>query len=128
MNQQVINFVKESIQRLRVKSPKFFFILSLIGASLTLLGYLPAAIDRWTTISVSQEFINFCEDVSTRAQGFLIATLFSAESKPTAMTPAGDVLKKLDEEKYPYTASVERKKVEAAEIPVVADPLPKSSE
>lgn len=122
----MINYLKELVHRIRTRSPKFFFILSVIGGSLTLLGYLPAALDRWTNLDVSQNFINFCEDVSSRAQGFLFATLFAAESKPTAMTPEGNVLKKLDEAKYPFTAEVERKRVEAAEIPVVQDTLPKS--
>lgn len=123
MNTQVINFFREAINRLRTRSPKFFYILQLFAASLTAAGKLPGILERWTTLIVSPQFVNFCDDVSKYAIGFLAATLLSAESKPTAITEGGDVLKKLDDSKYPFTATSEKKKAERHEAPVVKDPL-----
>jgi hypothetical protein len=124
MSSQFVNYFKEMLHRLRTRSPKFFLVLSIFGVCLAALGYVPAAIDRWTNIIVSQNFINFCEDVSNWAKGFILATLFASETKPTAMTPEGDVLKKLDEAKYPFTAEVEKKRAEAEATPTVKDPMP----
>lgn len=123
----ITKFFRESFNRLKTRSPRFFFILTMIGAALTLAGYIPAAIDRWTTISVSQQFINFCEDVGNWSKGFMLATLFAAESKPTGVTQDGSVIKKLDQDRYPFTSAVENKKAIDAETPVIKDPMPGES-
>ena len=117
-------FFKELLNRLRTKSPRFFFILQLFGASLTFASYIPTMLERWTTLIVSQQFINFCEDIAKYAAGFTLAALLPAESKPMAMTKEGDVLKKLDSETYPFTAKNELKQASKGEVAVINDPLP----
>lgn len=117
-------FFKEFLNRLRTKSPRFFFILQLFGASLTFASYVPTMLERWTTLIVSQHFINFCEDIAKYAAGFTLAAMLPAESKPTAMTQQGDVLKKLDSGTYPFTANQEMKQAEKGAVPVIKDPLP----
>lgn len=123
-NTMIPTFFREVLNRLRTKSPKFFYILQLFGASLTFASYVPTMLERWTTLIVSQHFINFCEDIAKYAAGFTIAALLPAESKPTAMTKDGDVLKKLDSALYPFTAKTEQKQAEKGEVPVVQDPIP----
>jgi len=125
MNPQVLNFFREALNRLRTRSPRFFYILQLLGGSMTLAGKLPTLLDRWTTMHISPEFVNVCNDIAKFSLGFLMATFLSAETKPTAVTQEGDVLKKLDETKYPFTATSEKKKAARHETPVVEDPLPK---
>lgn len=126
MNPQILNFFRETLNRLKTKSPRFFFIMQMFAGSLTAASKLPGILERWTTLIVSPQFVNICEDVSKYAIGFLACTLLSAESKPMAMTPKGDVIKRLDEDKYPFTAKVEHQKAEKLETPVVSDPLPKT--
>lgn len=123
-NPQVGNFINELINRIRTRSPKFFFVCQIIGVCLIFLGYVPAALERWTNLIVSQKFINFCEDVSLHMTGFTMGLFLAGDTRNKGLTYEGDVLEKLDAEKFPFTAEVERKK--ADELPIVPDPLPKS--
>ncbi len=123
MNIQIINFFKEAIYRLRTKSPRFFYILQLFAAGLTAASKLPGILERWTTLIVSPQFVHFCDDISKYAAGFLLATLLSSETKQTAITEDGSVIKKLEEKKYPFTTTSEKKKAAKEEAPVVKDPL-----
>lgn len=125
MNKQIANFFIEALNRVRTKSPKFFYILQIIGGALTMAGKIPVMIHKYTDIMMSPGFVEFCNDLGNTALGVMLGAFFSAETKPTAITESGDVLKKLDENKYPFTAKVEQQKAEKADTPIVHDPLPK---
>ena len=121
INSQLLNFFREAITRIQTKSPKFFFVLQLFGASLTLAGYIPSMLQRWFNVEVPGHLITLCEDIAKYATGFFGASLFAAQAKPVAQTEEGEMLKKVDAEKFPFTALVE-KKIEiksATDVPVV---------
>jgi hypothetical protein len=123
-NPQVGNFINELINRIRTRSPKFFLVCQIIGLCMIGMGYVPAMLERWTTVVVSQQFINFCEDVSLGAIGFTSGMFLAGDTRNKGLTYSGDIVQKMDAEKFPFTAEVERKK--ADELPIVPDPLPKS--
>jgi len=125
MNTQLMNFLKEILNRLITRSPKFFFVLQVISGAVALAGYVPAMLLNWFNIEMPPHLVHFCKDISKYAIGFIGATSLTAESKPTAVTHEGSVVKKLDEEKYPFTSLVEQKKAEKHEVPVIKDPLNK---
>lgn len=113
----IIDFITEAINRLRTKSPKFFFVFQLIGAILILLGYVPWMLNRWTPLTPSAYFINFCTDVSKYASGFLLAALFAVKTPVVAQTEEGDAVKVTDDKKMPFTAKAETKVIESTVPP-----------
>lgn len=123
-NPQVGNFINELINRIRTRSPKFFLVCQIFGLCMIGMGYVPAMLERWTTLTVSQQFINFCEDVSLGAIGFTSGMFLAGDTRNKGLTYEGDILQKMDAQKFPFSAEVERKK--ADELPIVPDPLPKS--
>ncbi len=105
----IINFFTELLNRIRSKSPKFFLVLQLIGASLTLAGYVPSMLQQWFNVDVPGHVISMCEDVAKYATGFFAAALLPSQSKSVAQTASGDILKTTDENKMPFTAAAEEK-------------------
>lgn len=122
-NTQLTDFLIELYNRIRTKSPKFFFVLQLLSASVLLLGYLPSALQRWTNIIVSVHFMTFCEDVSKYATGFFGASMLATKTKPTAQTETGEAIKVTDEKKMPFTSKHEAKDVKeiVPPPPVISD-------
>lgn len=121
MDIQILNFFKEALQRLKTKSPKFFFVLQMIGIGMLLLGKLPWALERWTTLIVSQQFLNFCHDVSMISAGFVGAIFFTAKAPPVALTEEGEVLNKVEAQKFAFSALSEKKEADklAGQVPIV---------
>lgn len=117
---QVINFVKESLNRIRTKAPKFFFILQIIGLSFLFAGQIPKALDRWTNIKASEKFINFCNDISKGSIGFLLSTLFASQGKTLAKTEEGEIVGKVPKDQFPFTTEAASRKAEKeGDLPVI---------
>ncbi len=108
----VVKFLKEALYRLRAKSPRFFYVLQIFGACLTFASYLPGMLERWTTMEISPQFINFCEDIAKYAAGFTAAVLLPAEASPTSITQNGNLEKQVVDERYPFTAESQLKQAE----------------
>lgn len=107
----------EAINRLKTKSPKFFFVLQCITGGMFLLGWLPWALERWTPITPSEYLINFCKDISKVAGGMLLSALFPTRSPIAAQTPTGEAVLVTNEKKMPFTAKAEAKAIEEKEPP-----------
>jgi hypothetical protein len=119
MNGQLLNFFKEAWNRLSSKSPKFFFIMKVIGASLALAGKIPWALERYTNVNPSDQFVNLCSDIGTFFAGVFATSFLPSSSHAVALTPEGHVIKKTDAEKLPFTTVSEAKKAEKESVPVV---------
>jgi len=124
MNGQLLNFFKEAWNRIGSKSPKFFFVMKIIGASLALAGKLPWALDRYTNVEPSQQFINLCSDVGTFFMGVFATSFLPSQSRAIAVTEEGDVMKKTDTEQLPFTATSEAKVSDKQDLPTI-DNIPK---
>jgi hypothetical protein len=107
----VQGFFIELINRLRTKSPRFFALLQMFGASLTLAGYLPSILQRWFNAEVPGHVITLCEDVAQYATGFFLATLM-AKKDTIATAPDGTIVTVTDEKKFPLSAKAEKKEVD----------------
>lgn len=103
----ILNFFTELINRLKSKSPKFFKILQLFAALLTLAGYVPAMLQRWFNVEVPGHIITLFEDIAKYSAGFFAAAFLPTQSTSVAQTKDGDILKTTDEIKMPFTAAAE---------------------
>lgn len=122
MNPTILTFFREFFQRLFIKSPMFFRVFQIITASLTFAGYIPSMLQRWFNVEVPGHIITLCEDIAKYATGFFLSAALTAETKPLAVMEDGDVLKKTDEKKLPFTKRHEEKaKEKLSEIPKVAE-------
>lgn len=109
MSSIALNFFVELWQRLRTKSPTFFRVLQLFSALLSVAGYVPSMLQRWFNVEVPGHIITMCEDISKYAVGFLAAASLPVSSTTVAVTTQGEILKKTDETKLPFTAIKEVK-------------------
>lgn len=117
MNSQLFNFFREAWNRLGSKSPKFFFITKIIGASLALAGKLPWALDRYTNIEPSQQFITLCSDIGLFFAGVFGASFLPTASLPIAQTQSGEAINVTNEKRFPFTASSESKEMDKEQPP-----------
>ena len=124
IDNQFLNFFKEAWYRIGSKSPKFFFVTKVIGLALALAGKLPWALNRYTNIEPSQQFINLCSDVGWVFTGVFATSLLPTQSKAVAVTESGDVVKKTDTEALPFTATSEAKVSDKQDLPTI-DNIPK---
>ncbi len=105
------DFFIEAYNRIRSKSPKFFFVVQCFAASLIVLGRVPQALERWTSLAVSDHFINFCKDVSIVGIGLLSGSFLPVKSPTIAQTDTGEAVKVTNEKKMPFTAKDEAKTI-----------------
>lgn len=112
MNNTAVNFIIEFFQRLKTKSPAFFRVLMAIAAFLTFAGMFPSLLQRWFEVEVPGHIIAMCEDIAKYAAGFLVATALPVNSVDVGVNSEGEILKKTDEKKLPFTAVKELKQAE----------------
>lgn len=120
----IIDFFIEAFNRIKTKSPLFFTILQGIGIGVIIFGRSPWLVDRYTSWTMPQGLLNLCNDISSRAEGFLLAALFAIRTKPIAQTESGEAVRVTDEKKMPFTAKEEAKLIEktSPEPPVIEVP------
>lgn len=119
MNGQLLNFFKEAWNRLGKKAPMFFSVMKVIGASLALAGKIPWALDRYTNIEPSEQFINLCSDIGYFFAGVFATSFLPSQSTAVAVTQNGEVIKKTDTEALPFTATSEAKVSDKQELPTI---------
>lgn len=109
--QIILDFFKELVNRIGSKSPMFFKVLQVLGASLTFAGYFPSMLQQWFGVEVSGNVISFCETVAKYATGFFASSMLAAKSSIVGQTEGGLEVKVTNENKMPFTAKVEAKEV-----------------
>lgn len=100
MNNQFLNFFRELINRVATKSPRFFQLLQVVFASLSLAGYLPGVLSKYFNVELPGHTIALCSDIALFTTGFFGATLLPVKPNASAQT----------EEKLPYTINHEKGK------------------
>lgn len=121
-NANVLIFLKELLQRLLVKSPKFFKIWTWISSGLILITGIPAFISMLPVGITIPDIFNQGVTVAVRYAGIgvLLMSLLTTQSKPVGVTEAGTVIKATDDKKLPFTAAAEQKSAEKHEVTPVA--------
>lgn len=109
--QIILDFLKEMGNRLATKSPMFFKVLQVIGASLTMAGYIPSLLQQAFNVEVPGNMIWLCENIAKYATGFFAASMFAAKSPIVGQTENGNEVKVTSEKKMPFTAKAEQKEV-----------------
>jgi len=123
-NNMVLDFLREFLNRLITKSPKFFKILQAIFGLLTFASYIPSMLQRWFGVEVPGSTITLFEDVAKYSAGFFAALLLPVKQVTVAQTPEGEAIKVTDEKKMPFTAKAESKTVEETVPPPPVKDVP----
>lgn len=127
--QWLIDWVIETIQRLRMKRPKYFLYLSRFGDIATMLTGLPyILVQIENTFAVS--FPYFLTAFSNKLAlgiglGFSLASRLTVKSTVVAQTTEGSAITVMDKTNMPFTEKSEAKDIkEAAPPPPVVDEVP----
>jgi len=117
MQNQFLAFLVELISRLRTKKPRFFIVLQWITGFMSAVTGLPSLLVSWG-ISLSPFWTTFENKfVAACTFGAFIASQLTSASPAATVTADGVVLKQTDASKLPFTAEVEVKKAQEAQIP-----------
>lgn len=114
-NNQVLNFLQENLQRIFIKSPLFFRIWQIVSGAAVLITGLPDFLNQFDIVLPEAWQALASKGIAWASSGMFFMTLLTTQSKPVAITETGEVLKKTDESKLPFTAKNEGK---------VADKIP----
>lgn len=109
--QIIIDFFKEVVNRIGTKSPMFFKVLQVLGASLTFAGYVPSMLQQWFGVVVSPGIIHVCESVAKYSAGFFASSMLAAKPTVVGQTETGIEVKVTNETKMPFTAKSEAKDI-----------------
>ncbi len=109
--QVILDFFVEIINRIRTKSPAFFKILQLIGASLTFAGYFPSMLQVWFGVEVPGKMIGIFETVAHYATGFWASSALAVKAPIVGQTEQGAEVRVTDQRKMPLTAKAEQKEI-----------------
>ena len=122
LNNSIILFLRENLQRLFTKSPFFFKIWSLISLTLVLITGIPDFVNTLSGIVVIPdvwgEHITIAVAWASRAALFM--SLLTTQSNTVAITEQGKVLKQTDAKSLPFTATIEKAEIlkKAETVPV----------
>lgn len=118
----IIDFFRESLNRLFSKSPLFFKVAQLISACLAFAGFVPRILQSYFNIEIPNHTEELCKDIGIFFTGFFGAVLLPVKQKPVAKTEEGEAIKVTDEKKMPFTAKAETKEMaETVPPPPVKD-------
>jgi hypothetical protein len=120
MNNILILFLKENIQRLFTKSPLFFKIWSIIATVLVLITGLPELINYISgAVTIPEAWSPaITRAVAWASRAALLMSLMTTQSTPTGQAIDGTILKKTDEKSLPFTAKSEEKLI-SDEMPIL---------
>jgi len=108
----LMDYLKELLQRLKTKKPKFFVVLQIITGVLGAITGLPAFLAQFSIILPPAALVLENKYVAWASIGFMIASQLTTSSPAATVTKDGVVLTKTDEKKLPFTEKVEVKKAQ----------------
>lgn len=114
---QVQSFLIEILNRIRSKSPRFFFILSIIFGLLTIASKIPYVMKYWLDVDLASNFVKMFNDIALISSGIFAMTFLPVKTQPVAQTKQGEAIMVTDEKKLPFTAKAEEKKMDEAVPP-----------
>lgn len=121
-NANILTFLQENLQRLFTKSPTFFKVWMAISGALVLVTGLPEFINMLHINGINiPDLLNAKSNliVSWASRGVFFMSLLTTQSKPTAVTNDGTVVKVTDTKKLPFTAAKEQKAAVKKDVPVI---------
>lgn len=114
---QLLAFLVELINRLKTKKPRFFIYLQWLTGAMGAVTGLPGLLISWgATLSPSLAILEN-KFVAACSLGFVVASQLTSASPVAAVTKDGAVLKQTDPKQLPFTAEVEVKKAQIAQVP-----------
>jgi len=109
MNNLFLKWLQENVQRLFTKSPKFFVWWQRIAGALLILTTVPEFLQMFD-VELGPPFNTYLsKGVMIASATILWMARLSSQSTPVAITKDGEVLKKTDSEKLPFTDIQEKK-------------------
>lgn len=121
-NNLFINWLAENLKRLFTKSPKFFLVWTWVSGLLVAITGIPEALDFFGVILPPALEVLANKAVAMASGGAFFMSLLTTQSTPVALTNDGEMLKKTDENKLPFTSRCEKKQVIKSNV---TDSLPK---
>lgn len=114
INNGLLLFLQENLQRLFTKSPLFFKIWTYISLFLVLVTGIPELINAISGVITIPDLWNehITTAVAWAARGTLLISLLTTQSKTVAQTTGGVALKETDSKALPFTAKNENKNVD----------------
>lgn len=120
MNNVLINFLKENLTRLFTKKPRFFIWWQWLTGAMTAVTGLPGVLQMMNVTLPPSLSVLENKAVAFCAAGFFLASQLTSASPIATVTADGAVLKQTDASALPFTAQVEVKKAQDAEVPNAA--------
>lgn len=119
----ILAFLQEMVQRLFLKSPKFFRVWQLISGALVLITGIPQLLAAFSVKLPEEINNNLTTAIGWASRGIFIMSLMTTQSKPAAIdSETGEVLKKTNSERLPFTANSEIKEAEKkSSIPIAVE-------
>lgn len=129
MNQAIVKFLQETLQRIFQKSPTFFKWWQIITGVLTCIAGIPFLMTN-LGITLPEPFATMSNKAVTFAGGgAFFMSLMAVRQVPVAQTEEGKGIVVIDEKKLPFTAKSEEKKVqETVPQPPVIENVPDPSD
>lgn len=119
-NNQILLFLQETLQRLFTKSPLFFRVWTYISLALVLITSVPEIINYISGVITIPDLWNaqITLIVAWASRVALFMSLLTTQSKVTAKTEDGVLLKTTNDTSLPFTNKAE-KKADTENLPVL---------
>lgn len=130
MNNPILTFLQETLQRLFTKSPVFFRVWTIFFSALTLVTGVPALLEYFGVTLPPDIAILASKTIAYIALVAAFMSKLTTQSAAVATTTNGTIVKKTDVKALPFTAAQETIKVdllkknlpEIKDIPVTNQP------
>ena len=110
LNENLLNFLKETLQRLFTKSPKYFVIWQAIAFAAMLITGIPEILqDNGVVLPPFLSFLSN-ETVAWIAGAILTLSKLTTQSTPI-LTDSGEIVKQTNVKALPFTAKAEEKTI-----------------
>lgn len=105
----MITFLQELFMRLSAKSPKFFKVIQFVSGLAAAVTGLPGLLQELSVDIPDWAEILQNKSVAWASATSLFISMLTVQSKPVSKSEDGDILKRTDEKKLPFTANSEQK-------------------
>jgi hypothetical protein len=113
----LINFLRESLNRLKTKKPKYFIWWQYITGAMALITWLPTLLTNLGVTLPAAATSIMVKLVAACTTGVLFTSQLTTSSPVQAVTKDGAVLKQTDAQVLPFTAANEVKRAQDARVP-----------
>jgi hypothetical protein len=105
----MITFLQELFMRLSAKSPKFFKVIQFVSLLAAAVTGLPGLLQEMNINLPDWAEVLQNKSVAWASATSLFISMLTVQAKPVSKTEDGEILKKTDEKKLPFTSQSEQK-------------------